>query len=365
MAEATRAKLGARAGIAVKGIHLVNSNAFEAGLRSVERYGMPKKWKVFATRPLPSSVIKTLAERCEVQFYREDTLMPPDQLAQVCREQEIEGLMVAGPRVTAELLEAAPHLRAAAQMGVGYDNIDVAACTARGVIVTNAAGCLEETTADLAFALLLAAARRVVEADRFVREGRWTQWQWELLWGADVHHKTLGLYGFGNIGQAVARRAAGFSMRILYHARRRVPESRELGAQYVDRETLIRESDFLSLHVPLTAETGGMISAREFGWMKPTAFLINTARGRVVDEAALVKALEQGRLAGAGLDVFEQEPKVHPELIKLPNVVLMPHVGSGTAETRTRMAATAAENLLAALGGKRPPNLINTALFTA
>lgn len=293
--------------------------------------------------------------------------MPSQELAQVCREQKIEGLMVAGPRVTAELLEEATHLRAVAQMGVGYDNIDLAACTARRVIVTNAAGCLEETTADLAFALLLAAARRVVEADRFVREGRWTQWQWELLWGADVHHKTLGLYGFGNIGQAVARRAAGFSMRIIYHARRRVREDleRELEAQYVDRETLIRESDFLSLHVPLTAETGRLISARELGWMKPTAFLINTARGRVVDEVALVEALQEGRIAGAGLDVFEQEPKVHPELIKLPNVVLMPHVGSGTAETRTRMAATAAENLLVALAGRRPPNLINRELFTS
>lgn len=328
---------------------------------------MPGKWKVFATRPLARDVVNMLAERCEVQFYPEDTLMPPSQLAQTCREQKIEGLMVAGPRVTAGLLDEAPYLRAVAQMGVGYDNIDVAACTARRVIVTNAAGCLEETTADLAFALLLAVARRVVEADRFVREGRWTRWQWELLWGADVHHKTLGLYGFGNIGQAVARRAAGFSMRILYHARHRVPESleREFEAQYVDRETLIRDSDFLSLHVPLTAETERLIGARELSWMKSTAFLVNTARGRVVDETALVEALQKGSLAGAGLDVFEQEPKVHPELIKLPNVVLMPHVGSGTAETRMRMAATAAENLLAALEGKRPPNLINTELFAS
>jgi len=325
----------------------------------------PAKWKVFATRPLNPRVQEFLSRQCEVSFHPEDTPLSPDQLARICHEQGVEGLMVAGALVTEKVVKDAPRLRAVAQMGVGYDNIDVAACTARRIPVTNAAGSLEETTADLAFALLLATARRIVEGDRFVREGRWNRWQWELLWGFDVYGKTLGLYGFGNIARAVARRAAGFSMRILYHSRRRLDEGleRELKAQYVDRETLFRQVDFLSLHVPLTAETIRLVTQRELRWMKPTAILINTARGQVVDEGALVEALKTGRLAGAGLDVFENEPQIHPDLIKMQNVVLLPHLGSATEETRTRMAQVAAENLLAALDGKRPPNLINTELF--
>ena len=194
-------------------------------------------------------------------------------------------------------------MRAISTASVGYDNIDVAACTARGIPVTNAPGVLEETTADLTFALLLAVARRMVEGDRYVRAGRWTEWKWGLLHGADIHNKTLGLYGFGNIGRAVARRARGFSMRILYHARHRVAEAieRDLEARYVDRDTLLRESDFVSFHVPLTAETTHALRAAEFSLMKPTAFLINASRGKVVDEEALVEALEQKRIAGAGI----------------------------------------------------------------
>jgi glyoxylate reductase len=250
-------------------------------------------------------------------------------------------------------------------VGVGYDNIDVAACTRRGIPVTNTAGVLEETTADLAFALLLAAARRVVEGDRYVRQGQWKQWEWGLLWGADVHHKTLGIYGFGHIGQAVARRGRGFSMRILYHSRHQAPEAlrNELGAELVDRETLLRESDFLSLHVPLTPETHHLIASRDFALMKSSALLINTTRGKVVDEEALVSALEARRIAGAGLDVFEREPQLHPALARMSNVVLMPHVGSATAETRFNMAMFAAENLLAALDGRRPHNVVNPEVY--
>ncbi|MGH9357675.1 MAG: 2-hydroxyacid dehydrogenase [Terriglobia bacterium] len=320
------------------------------------------KYRVFATRPMPQAVLDFLAPHCDVQMQSEDAPVPPDDLERICREQKIEGLLVAGGRVPAELVRAAAQLRVVANCSVGYDNVDLEECTKRGILVTNTAGSLDDTTADLAFALLLAVARRLGEAEQFLRAGRWKHWRFSLLMGSDVHHKTLGIYGFGNIGRVMARRGAGFSMRILYHSRRRAPESveRELGAEYRDRESLIRESDFLSLHVPLTLETTHLIGERELAWMKPTAFLINTSRGQVVDEAALAAALKAGRLAGAGLDVFEHEPKVHPELLKIENnVVLLPHIGSATEETRTRMAMQAARNLLAALAGERPPNLIN------
>jgi glyoxylate reductase len=244
---------------------------------------------------------------------------------------------------------------------VGYDNIDVEACTRRKIVVTNTPGVLTDTTADLALALLLSVARRVVEGDAFVRDGRWERWEFGMMWGADVHHKTLGVWGFGRIGQAVARRGRGFEMNILYHSRRRADPALEgdLAARFVDRETLLRESDFLSLHVPYEAGTQHLIGARELSLMRPSAFLINTARGKVVDEEALVEALKSKKIAGAGLDVFEHEPHLHPELPKLNNVVLLPHVGSATGETRLKMAALAAENLLAALAGRRPPNVVN------
>jgi lactate dehydrogenase-like 2-hydroxyacid dehydrogenase len=306
-----------------------------------------------------------LAARCEAQVYRENGPIPPEQLAAICRDQQIEGILLVGGLVTAEVVREASHLRAISSASVGYDHIDVAACTARRIPVTTATGTLEETTADLAFALLLAVARRIVEGDRYVRDGRWNHWGWELLWGANVHHKTLGLIGFGNIGQAMARRGLGFSMRILYHARRRASDQveSELRAQYRSLEMLLRESDFVSLHIPFTAETRHLIQARELKWMKPTAFLINTARGRVLDEEALVAALKGGQIAGAGLDVYEHEPRVHPELLALENAVLVPHIGSGTGETRVEMAKMAVENLLASLDGRRPRNLINPEIF--
>jgi glyoxylate reductase len=298
-----------------------------------------------------------------VAVHPEDDALQPAQLGAACRDAE--GLLVVGGRVNEEVLKDAPQLRVVANCGVGYDNIDVAACTARGIVVTNTPGVLTDTTADLAFALLMAVARRVVEGDRLVREGRWQRWQWSMLWGADIHHQTLGLYGFGRIGQAVARRGRGFEMRVIYHDVQRATAEieRELAAQFVDHETLLRESDFLSLHVPLTPETHHLIGARELSLMKPSAFLINTARGKVVDEEALVEALKSRRIAGAGLDVFEHEPHLHPELAKLENVVLLPHLGSATAETRLRMALLAVANLLAALDGRRPPNVVNPEVY--
>ncbi len=321
------------------------------------------KPKVFVSRPLFPEVVARLRERCEVEMHPEDEPLKPPAMAEKCREAE--GLMTVGTRVNEDVLKAAPKLRVVANAGVGYDNIDVAACTARRIVVTNTPGVLTDTTADLAFALLVAVARRVVECDRYVREGRWHRWGWTMLWSADVHHQTLGLYGFGRIGRAMARRGRGFGMRVLYHQRRRAPEEmeKEVGAELVDRETLLRESDFLSLHVPLTPETHHAIGTREFGLMKSTAFLINTARGKVVDEEALVAALSEGRIAGAGLDVFEHEPHVHPKLLEMPNVVLTPHLGSATAATRFKMASLAAENLLAALEGRRPPNAVNPEVF--
>jgi glyoxylate reductase len=294
----------------------------------------------------------------------QDMPLEPVQLAEACRE--VEGLVASGARVSEELLEQAPRLRVIANVGVGYDNIDVAACTRRRILVTNTPDVLTETTADLAFALLTAVARRLVESDRYVREGHWHYWQWGYLWGADLFGKTLAVYGLGRVGKAVARHARGFSMRVLYFdiVRPTLALEQELGAQFVNRETLLREADFLTLHVPLTPETYHLISARELAIMKPTAFLINAARGKVLDEAALVEALQSRRLAGAGLDVFEREPHIHPALLALPNVVLTPHVGSATSETRLAMAMLAAENLLAALEGRRAPNPVNPEICT-
>ncbi len=317
------------------------------------------KPRVFVTRPLPVAALEVLTQQAEVTIRPEDRPFPSEEFAKAA--QDAEGLLVAGARVTEEVLKSATRLRAISNAGVGYDNIDLAGCNARRIPVTNTAGVLEETTADLAFALLIAVARRIPEGDRYVREGHWKEWQWGLLHGADVHHKTLGIYGFGHIGQAMARRGRGFAMRILYYQRHRAPEAieKEIGAQFVDRETLLRQSDFVSLHTPLTEETRHAIGVRELALMKPTAFLVNTARGKVVDEGALLTALAEGRIAGAGLDVFENEPRLYPALETLSNVVLAPHIGSSTAETRFNMAKCAAENLAALLSGRRPANVVN------
>jgi len=318
---------------------------------------------VLITRPIQQAAIDKVSAQCEVLVHNIDEPMPAQLLAEAMRE--VDGVMPCGLRVGQVAIENASKLRVVANIGVGYDNIDVVACTRRRILVTNTPDVLTEATADLAFALMLATARRVVEGDRFVRQQHWPHWQWNFLWGSEMHGKTLGLYGFGRIGQAMARRGRGFSMRILYHARNRVPSDieTELDAQWVDRDTLMRESDFLSLHVPLTPETHQSISRREIALMKPSAYVINTARGNIIEEQALVEALQADKLAGAGLDVYAQEPKVHPALIAMDKVVLLPHIGSATAETRLRMALLASANLLAALNGRRPPNLVNPEAF--
>jgi len=260
-----------------------------------------------------------------------------------------------------EQVLSTPNLRAVSNVAVGYDNIDVEAAIRHGVLVTNTPGVLDETTADLAFALLLAAGRRLGEGERMIRAGRWEGWAIDQLLGRDIHGATLGIVGLGRIGQAVARRARGFDMRIIYAQRSLADASveRELNAERRELRNLLQEADFVSLHTPLTEETRHLIGAPELASMKPSAVLVNTARGPVVDEAALARALRERRIFAAGLDVFEAEPKVHPDLLGLDNVVLLPHVGSGSVDTRARMCETAARNLVAALRGERPEHLVN------
>jgi glyoxylate reductase len=255
-----------------------------------------------------------------------------------------------------EVVAAAPGLKAICNVAVGFNNIDVAACRKRGIVVTNTPDVLTETTADFAWALLMAAARRVVEADRFARSGQWTRWQWDLLWGNDVYGKTLGIIGFGRIGRAVARRALGFNMRVLYHdtVRADAAAERELRASYVERDTLLRESDFVSLHTLFVPETKHLLNERTLKLMKKTAIVVNAARGPIVDEAALVRALKEGWIAGAGLDVFEEEPKIHPGLLALTNVTVAPHIASASLDTRLAMANLAVRNCVAVLQGKPP-----------
>jgi len=255
-----------------------------------------------------------------------------------------------------EVLAAAPTVKVVANVAVGYNNIDVAAARRRGVVVTNTPDVLTETTADFAWTLLMAAARRVVEADHFARSGQWHKWEWDLLWGADVFGKTLGVVWFGRIGRAVARRALGFNMRVLYQdaVRADAAVERELRATRMDLELLLAESDFVSLHTPLLPETRHLMGERTLQLMKKSAVLVNAARGPVVDEAALVRALKEGWIAGAGLDVFEEEPEIHPGLLPLKNVVLAPHIASASFDTRLAMATLAVRNCLAVLDGKPP-----------
>ncbi len=254
-----------------------------------------------------------------------------------------------------EVLAAAPGLKVVSNIAVGYNNIDVAAARRRNIVVTNTPDVLTETTADFAWALLMAAARRVVEADAYARSGQWARWQWDLLWGLDVHGKTLGVLGFGRIGRAVARRALGFNMRVLYHdtVRAEGAVERELRATYVSKETLLHESDFVTIHTLLTPETRHLIDEPALRLMKKSAILVNAARGPIVDEAALARALTERWIGGAGLDVFEEEPKIHPGLVPLKtNVVLAPHLASASFDTRIAMATLAVRNCLAVLDGK-------------
>jgi glyoxylate reductase len=313
------------------------------------------KARILLTRSLPEAIQKKIARRFNLISNKQNRPLSRNEL--IRKVKGCNGLVsMLSDTIDAKVMDASPRLKIIANYAVGYNNIDLAAARLRGIVVTHTPGVLTETTADLTFALLLAVSRRIVEADRHVRSRRWTGWAPTLFLGADIFGKTIGIIGLGRIGKAVARRAGGFSMRVLYNNRKRLNplEENELKATHVDLDTLLRESDFLSLHLPLTPESRHLISKRSISKMKQSAFLINTARGQLVDEAALLQALKSGRLAGAGLDVFEEEPKLNPAFFKLPNVVLLPHIGSGTAETRTRMGEMVLQDLLSVLSGNRP-----------
>ncbi len=316
---------------------------------------------VFVARRIFPDIVERLRQHAEVEETDSDEPLAPEAL--IRRLQGKAGLFATGTeRIDAALLDACPELRAVCLMTVGYTNVDLAACTARGVRVSNAPDVLTETTADFGFALMLAAARRVSEAERYLREGRWQQWHVDLLVGADVHGRTLGILGMGRIGQAIARRGAlGFGMQVIYHNRSRLAPALEqpLGARWVGKEELLRQSDHLVIVVPYSPEAHHLVDAQALALMKPTATLTNVARGGIVDDAALAAALQAGRLAAAGLDVFEGEPAVHPDLLACRHVVLTPHIASASIPTRRAMCDLAVDNLIAALSGGEMKTALN------
>ncbi len=321
--------------------------------------------KVLVTRKIPEPGLEVLREHTsEIDLFPHNRGMTRAELFEFIGDKD--GLLcLLTDKIDREFFEAASKLRAIANYAVGFNNIDIAEATKRGIPVTNTPGVLTETTADLAWALLMDVARRVSEGDRYTRAGRFKGWGPMLLMGGDVYGKTLGIIGMGRIGQAVAKRASGFDMQVIYSDVDSLPPDREkeLNAKKTDLETLLRESDFVTIHTPLTEETHHLIGEKQFSLMKPSAYLINTARGPVVDEEALADALSKKKIAGAGLDVFEHEPKIEPELFNMDNAVLLPHIGSASVETRSRMAVMAAENLVAGLRGEKPPNCLNAEIY--
>lgn len=322
--------------------------------------------RVLVARWVFDDCVQRLAQHFDVDANTGDEDWSQDML--IARLQGKTGAFITGgERIDARLLDACPDLRAVCSMAVGYNNIDVPACTARGVLATNAPGVLTETTADFGFALMMATARRIAESEHFLRAGSWTRWGVDLFAGADVHGSTLGVLGMGRIGQGIARRGAlGFGMTVLYHNRSRLAaeEEQPIGARWVDKETLLREADHLVIVVPYSAQTHHLVAARELALMKPTATLTNIARGGVVDDADLAAALRERRIAAAGLDVFEGEPRVHPDLLTVPNVVLTPHIASASIPTRRAMAQLAVDNLVGALTLRRPVTPLNAEVLT-
>ena len=323
------------------------------------------KPRVLSTNPLFGPAREILEESFDVDYWakkdhaNQEHISRADLLTRVRDKDALICLLT--EKVNDELLNAAPNLRIAATVSVGFDNIDVPACTRRKVVATHTPGVLDDTTADFAWTLLMAVARRILEGDAWMRSGTWPGWDLDQLCGGDIWGKTLGIIGFGRIGRGVAQRAQGFRMKILYNDQVRVaPEvEQSVNAEFVDRDRLFAESDFISLHVPLLPDTRHLINAESLKKMKRTAYLINTSRGPVIDEAALDAALAAGTIAGAALDVYENEPKVYPGLASRKNVVLTPHIASASIETRTKMAVMAADNVLAVFTGRRPPNALN------
>jgi glyoxylate reductase len=326
---------------------------------------MAERPDVLVTRPIMDGPMARLRERCDVTVHENEFGIPRDELLKVVEGRDAIITMLT-ERVDAELLAAAgPQLRIVANHAVGFDNIVLEDCTAAGVMATNTPDVLTETTADTAFALIMAAARRIGEGERFLR--RREPWIWGplMMLGQDVHHKTIGIVGFGRIGQAVARRARGFGMRVIYADAVEPPaEATEpLQAERRELDDLLAEADVVSIHTNLTPETRHLFGAEQFRRMKPTAVLVNTSRGPVIDEAALADALEAGEIFAAGLDVFEREPEVHPKLLELENAVVIPHLGSATVDTRNAMGDLAVDNVFAAIDGRRPPTLLNPEAF--
>jgi gluconate 2-dehydrogenase len=319
------------------------------------------KKRVLITRGIFPEVVEALSQRFDVEHNAEDRPWPPEELAR--RLAGVSGAMATVmDKFDEPVLDRAPDLRVISNIAVGYNNIDLAACAKRGIRVTNTPGVLDDTTADLTWSLLMAAARRIAEGDQYVRAGDWKiAFGVQYFLGQDIHHATLGIIGMGRIGQAIAKRASGFDMRVIYNNRSRIAEADEkrLDATWVERDQLLREADFVVVMAPYSAATHHLIGAAEIAKMKPGAILVNSARGGVVDDAALVEALKAKRIAGAGLDVFEGEPKLHPGFAELSNVVLTPHIGSASRATRIIMCNTAAANMAAVLEGREPPNPVN------
>ena len=314
---------------------------------------------ILVTRAVFPEVIDRLRSHFELDYHEQDAPLPPDQLATRLMGKHGAITMLID-RIDATVLAQAGSLKAVSNVAVGYNNFDLPAMTRAGVMATNTPGVLDDTTADLAWALILAAGRRIVGADQWVRAGQWQGWKFYDAWsGTDVHHATLGILGMGRIGRAVAQRASGFSMRVIYHNRTPLPAGQAAGASWVPMGELLREADYLVLMLPYSPASHHIIGAAEIAAMKPTAYLINVARGGIVDDGALIEALRKRQIAGAGLDVFENEPALDRRFADLDNVVLTPHIGSSTRATRLAMAMLAADNLIAALSGQRPPNLLN------
>ncbi|MBO9538507.1 D-glycerate dehydrogenase [Herbaspirillum sp.] len=325
------------------------------------------KPKIFVSRAIFPEVLARLEQHFDVESNQEDRIYSAEELLAKARGKD--GLFATPSEpITASLFAANPQLKAVCNMAVGYNNIDIAAATAAGVMATNTPDVLNETTADFGWALMMATARRITESEHFLRAGKWKKWSYDSFVGPDVHGSTLGIIGMGRIGQAIARRSLGFDMQVLYHNRSRLQpeqEARANNAQYVGKEELLRRADHVVLVLPYSKETHHTIGAAELALMKPTATLTNIARGGIVDDAALIEALRAGRIAAAGVDVFENEPAFKPEFLSLTNVVLTPHIASASTPTRLAMANCAADNLIAALSGQTPPNLLNPGVAKA
>lgn len=320
--------------------------------------------KVFISYKIPEAGLKKIKAKFDVSLNEEDGLLCKEEL--LSRVSDADALVcLGGEKIDRDIIDTGKRLKIIANYAVGYNNIDVDYATKKGIMVTNTPGVLTETTADLTWAILMAIARRIVEGDRFTRSGKFTAWKPNLLLGSDIYGKILGILGLGRIGQAVAKRSLGFAMKVLYHDIEPVaPEIEQTyKATHVDLDTLLKQSDFVTLHVPLTDSTYHLIDEGKLSLMKPTAYLINAARGPVIDEQALVKVLKERKIAGAALDVYEKEPKLSPGLSELDNVILIPHLGSATQQTRDGMSQMVAENVIAALSGENPPNLVNKELL--